>query len=73
MTEYSLSHCDLPPSLIIPRLVCMLFEKAESTGYWMEVMECQIAYPSFDIFVFLKKIIYWVMLGLSCSMWDLVP
>ena len=66
MTEYSLSHCDLLPSLIIPRLVCVLFEKAESTGYWMEVMECQIAIQALTYLLFLKKLfiwLYWVLVA----------
>lgn len=73
MTEYNLSHCDLPPNLIIPRLVCMLFTKAESTGYWMEIVECQIAIQELTYLLFLKKkIIHLVALGLSGSMWGLL-
>ena len=42
-TEYNLSHCDLPLNLTTPRLVCMLFKKDESTDFWLDVVECQIA------------------------------
>lgn len=72
MTEYNLSHCDLPPNLIIPRLVCMLFTKAESTGYWMGNCGMSNCYSELTYLTFLKKKLFiwlhWVLVA-ACGVY----